>query len=406
MSSVPAVVGGEAPPRQILFVDDDESVLEGLRRVLRADRRRWQMRFAASGADALELLSAQPADVVVSDLRMPVMDGVQLLRKVREAWPRTARVVLSGYADLGAAARASSVAHQYLSKPCDPEALRAVVDRACELQDLLHSDALRKVVGAAGSIPAAPRVHEALTRALEDPRTEPRHLVPIVESDPGIAARLLQFVNSAYFGLAKKVTSIEGAILYLGISTVKHLALSVELSQAYGLPTEVLAPFERHARLTAGLAKKRAGAGQGETAYAAGLLHGAGRLVLMSRMPEDYALAAEETARTGRPRDEVEKELIGATAASVGAYLLGLWGLPPAIVEAVAFHDEPGRVCGAGDAVSAVGVGCLLAKVAEPGREPTTEIARAEASLAALLGADAAAWRETAAADARQLAQG
>ncbi|MEY2667885.1 MAG: hypothetical protein RJA59_523, partial [Pseudomonadota bacterium] len=80
-----------APEFRILLVDDDESVVRGLRNVLRQDRRRWTTRIAGGAAAALEELAREPADVVVSDLRMPGVDGVEFLGQVLDRWPATAR---------------------------------------------------------------------------------------------------------------------------------------------------------------------------------------------------------------------------------------------------------------------------------------------------------------------------
>jgi HD-like signal output (HDOD) protein len=397
------VTTAAAQRKQILFVDDDGSILSGLRLALRADRPRWEMRFASSGEEALEALEVCPADVVVSDMRMPGMDGVELLKRVREHWPRTARVVLSGYADLAAVARASSFAHQYLLKPCDAGVLRAVLERACALQDVLHSESLRRMVGSAGSLPAVPRVYQALTRALEDPLTEARHLVPIVQSDVSISTRVLQFVNSAYYGLAEKVTSIEAAILYLGLRTVRHLALSIELHQAFQLPPTALGELERHARLAAQIARKLVSASQADTAFAAGLLHDAGQLVLMSRMPQPYAEATRRAVAGRRPLHEAEREVLGASHAEVGAYLLGLWGLPPPIVEAVAFHHQERPCPGSLDTIDAVGVACLLAQAVEPARAIAADAEVARSRLELLAPSRVPGWIDMARAEAMQL---
>ena len=88
--------------RRILFVDDEAKVLDGLRNLLRRQRHEWDMLFALSGAAALEELAKAPVDVIVSDMRMPGMDGAELLTRVRTLYPQTARIVLSGHAERGA----------------------------------------------------------------------------------------------------------------------------------------------------------------------------------------------------------------------------------------------------------------------------------------------------------------
>jgi HD-like signal output (HDOD) protein/ActR/RegA family two-component response regulator len=359
----------EPARKRILFVDDEQAILDGLRNVLRADRQRWRQRFAGSGAEALELLAAEPADVVVSDMRMPAMDGLELLDRVRQGWPEAARVVLSGYADMAAVARASAFSHRHLLKPCDAPVLRGVVARACELQELFGHPSLRRVVGSLGALPSSPRVHRALTEALAGEGATPKGLAAIVESDPGISARLLQFVNSACCGLAHDVVSIEQAIDYAGIDNLRHLAPTLEDATppaASGGPLGLEA-LGNHARLTARIARALVGdPGQADAAFTAGLLHDAGRLVLAGHLPAAWAEAVERSRASGRPLEEEERASFGASDAEVGAYLLGLWGLPQVIVEAVAFHHDDERVAAGSPLVAAVGRADLLAQAVAP----------------------------------------
>ncbi len=364
-----------ARKRRLLFVDDDPAVLDGLRNVLRSERGRWDMRFATGAEEALSKLRLEAADVVVTDLRMPGLDGLGLLDEVRRGWPDAARIVLSGHADLPAVAKASSVAHQYLVKPCAAETVKHVVERAIAVQDLLGDDGLRRTVGALGSLPSAPRLYVELTEALGDSDVAVKRLVAIVEEDVGMSSRVLQFANSAYFGLPQQVTSIESAIVFLGVNTLVHLALTLEVFRQFGGPVADRAAFdalERHALLTARIARRLVGDEPlASSAFAAGLLHDSGKLVLMRRLPGPYAEAGDRAARLGIPMCQAETEILGANHAQVGAYLLGLWGLPHAIIEAVAFHHDEARQAAATlDTVAAVAAADFLANaVAGEGRK-------------------------------------
>jgi CheY-like chemotaxis protein len=115
---------------RILFVDDEPRVLDGLRRMLRSRRREWSLHFAMSGDEALEQLAELPFDVIVSDMRMPRMDGATLLGIVQESFPSVIRIVLTGHTEPEGRAHALPVAHQFLTKPCDPFTLQAAIDRA------------------------------------------------------------------------------------------------------------------------------------------------------------------------------------------------------------------------------------------------------------------------------------
>ncbi|MCM2334778.1 MAG: response regulator [Anaeromyxobacteraceae bacterium] len=357
---------GPARRPRLLFVDDERPILNGLRNVLHGDRDRWDLRFALGAAEALRQQEAAPADVVVTDMRMPEVDGLALLRAIQEGWPQATRIVLSGYADLAAVAQASSVAHRYLLKPCDPEVLREVIERALELQQVLGSETLRRTVGAIGTLPSPPRLFLELGEALSDPDVPVRRLAAIVERDVGLSSRVLQFVNSAYFGLARRIAGIEEALVLLGIGTLRHLAMTLEVARAFGAGAAAGAveELERHALLTARIARRLvADPHRAEAAFAAGLLHDCGKLVLMDRLPGPYAEALAEARSLRRPAHELERARLGADHAEVGAYLLGLWGLPHAIVEGVAFHhSERHLASGTLDTVSAVGAANLLAR--------------------------------------------
>jgi len=163
------VSAGEPTRRRILFVDDEQNVLDGLRNLLRKQRNQWDMLFAISGKAALEELARSPVDVIVSDMRMPGMDGAELLTRVRELYPQTARIVLSGHAERDAIARVVSVAHQFLSKPADATAVRTVVERTCQFQGLMQDEGIRRVVGGLQQLPSLPDTYWQLVRATEDP---------------------------------------------------------------------------------------------------------------------------------------------------------------------------------------------------------------------------------------------
>src|SRR5919109_3195906 len=123
--------------KQILFVDDEVKVLQGLGRMLRGMRHEWDMTFVDDPRQAVELLPQKSFDAIVVDMRMPQMDGAELLAKAKELKPGMARIVLSGHAERESALRSVGLAHQFLSKPCDADTLRTTVSRACELRKAL-----------------------------------------------------------------------------------------------------------------------------------------------------------------------------------------------------------------------------------------------------------------------------
>jgi len=333
--------------KHILFVDDEPHILEGLRDRLRRLRRKWEMSFVGSGCEALQVLSTKPIDVIVSDMRMPEMDGATLLVRVQAEHPSVARIVLSGHAELESALRVVPVAHQFLTKPCDPGVLENVVERACSLQALISEESVRKMVGKIENLPPVPRVYTQLTAALANEDTSTDDVSRILKQDMAICAKLLQVVNSAFFRLARTITRVEEAVTYLGFNSIKQVALAAEVFQySHARQTPIpLDALQTHAMLVGNLASRFfADRQQKEDAFVVGLLHDIGKLVLVAELPDHVERVLSEMNSRGCSMHSAEMFVSGVSHAEVGGYLLGLWGLPYPIVEAVTNHHEPTRV--------------------------------------------------------------
>ena len=334
---------------RVLFVDDEPRVLEALERVLFDIENDWHTCFVSSGDDAMSELAREPYDVVVSDLRMSGMDGVALLTRISELSPRTVRIVLSGHSDEQAALKMVRVAHQFLAKPCAAETLHQVIARSAQLTQMLGDRKLQALVGQVGALPAAApllaRLRELLDR--EDAATSASAVVELVKQDPAMTSKLLQVASSAFFNSSASVADVETALMRLGFRTLRNLTLSLGAFEpahdGQGAAISVEALQQRSlgiARLAARMARLPEDA---SAAYVAGLLCNVGQLLLAGAEPELLSGIEAEAAQRGVPTYVVEKTTWGATHAEVGAYLLGLWGLPFQIVEAVANHHAPER---------------------------------------------------------------
>ena len=335
--------------KRILFVDDDPQVFEGLQRMLSPESEQWEASFAPDGDTALLLLSATPYDVIVSDLRMPKMDGASLLKAVRERWPGIVRIILSGQAEMEESLRAVPVAHQCLLKPCDPQMLRTAIGRATSISELLNNRLLAGIVGSVQDLPVMPRAYIELRETLSNPNYSLKQVVRIVEQDVGISAKILQLVNSAFFGLPKEITSVHMAVTYIGAEMLQNLVLSAEVFHVFekgkALQGFSFEDLHMHSQLTAKIAGQLLPASpMRDAAIVAGLLHDIGKLVLATRSPQHFARSIEESRVDKIPLYVAEQQLMKVTHAEVGAYLLGLWGLPAPVVEAVANHHVPGRI--------------------------------------------------------------
>jgi HD-like signal output (HDOD) protein len=335
--------------KRILFVDDEPALLDALRGRLRGLRSHWEMVFVESGSRALTEMEHRRADVVVADMRMPGMCGTELLTTVRDRWPETIRIVLSGYAEAEQSAQLLSVAHQYLSKPCDAQQIEAIVMRCLQLHELLRDPGLRALVGRIRNLPAVPRTYARLRKAMEGPDVSVREISRIVYEDAAIAAKVLQVVNSAFFRLARRISNVEQAVSYLGFNAIRTLAMSVEVFSLWSkdaalgcLDLELLQ--ERAHGVAAAARALGQSANVADDAVLAGLFHNIGYWVLLQECPGKVADALATARAQHLPLHQAERQVVGASHAEVGAYLLGLWGLPHSVIEAVAFQHSPQRV--------------------------------------------------------------
>ena len=353
--------------KRILIVDDEQSVLDGIRLMLEDQRHRWELHFALSGHAALDACASQPFDAVLADLRMPGLDGISLLQMMRERWPECARVLLSAQADLSLATRAASVAYRVLIKPPYQKDLVTNLERVFILQDSFTTPELRTVIGRIGGLPSLSRTYTALAVAVRDPESSIAQVAAIIEQDVAMSAKVLQIVNSGFFGLPQAINSVGTAVSYLGMETIKNLALATETFTLFVpdpcIPRDFLETMHRRAERAALIAGALPLSSRDrDVSIVAALLHDMGELVLASRMPREFNESMAMAKERGCTGYEAEEAMFGVSHAEVGAYLLGVWGISGLIVEAVAHHHRPQRVSHIGfDSSAAVYVAALIA---------------------------------------------
>ena len=330
---------------RIIFVDDDALVLGALRNCLRRYRKEWEMRFVASGEAALTELAASPADVVVTDMRMPGMQGQTLLHELREKYPSVLRLVLSGQASRDAVVEGMRVAHQYMSKPCPMEELYAVVQQLRTLQQHFNNPGLQRAIQSIDRLPTPSGIYRELQSALGNPDVGLKAVGHIVERDPALAARLLQLSNSAYYGRSTPVAQVAQALNRVGLDVLNALVTSSRLfssvEQTLGNDHRAMVEQVQQRSLDVARTAQLLLDGEGaHHAYLAALLQDVGGLVLLSSFPEHREQLFGQKLWPSQ-RAIIEKEVLGFTHAEVGAYLLGTWGLPPALTQAVARQHAP-----------------------------------------------------------------
>jgi putative nucleotidyltransferase with HDIG domain len=370
---------GVVPPKRVLFVDDDQNILDGTKRTLHSMRTEWQMAFSTSGEQALRKLEESEFDVIVTDMRMPGMSGSELLTEVLQRYPSMVRIVLSGTVEHDLVLRSAATAHQYLVKPCDAATLRATLDTALRIREILKSPKLRSLVSRVTSLPSLPSVHAKLVESLENPEISSREMGEIIAQDVGMTAKLLQLANSAFFGLYRYVASPSEAAIYLGLDTIRALTLSTGVFSVFhesGAAEPFIGQLQRHS-MRVGIVANAIAKHESlpkkicDSSLIGGLLHDVGKLVLAANCPEEYDEVLTSARKEGVACHERERQVFGATHAEIGAYLLWLWGLPDEMCKAVAFHHKPADCSATGfPAAAAIHVADALEHEVEGAPDP------------------------------------
>lgn len=340
---------------RVLLIADDPTLQRDVRQAFDPSQRDWEVHAARGGNEAQAQLDAPGFDALVADSRLVASDCVELLAEFRRRQPLTTRIALADPGDQAALVRLGSVAHRVLPRPCDPGELRSAIQRAQGLRQLLNSPSLAAVVNRLGSVPTLSALYTRIAEELTFPDYSLAAVGELVAQDIGIAAKLLQMANSALVGLRKPASSAVQAVKILGGELTRSLVLAADLFSRYN--PNSLRPFSievlwDHSQAVATLANEIATA-QGAAdrvvreAALAGLFHDIGRLTLASQLPGPYREVLGLIRTEGLTAADAERRILGTSHAEVGAYLLGLWGLPDALVEAVAWHHNPGGCPGA-----------------------------------------------------------
>ncbi|WP_417835714.1 response regulator [Thalassospira tepidiphila] len=333
----------------ILFVDDDKNILDGLRRRLRSVRSGWELHFAHDAESALAKAAEMEPDVVVSDMRMPGTDGAELLTMMQEKHPHSARIILSGFAEEEAILRTVGPAHQYLAKPCDDQMLVETIENALDLRNLLTNPDLRALVGGIDALASPPTTYTNLVKALENPLVGNEQLTAIVESDIALTAEILKLTNSAYFAVSQKITSVSQAIRMIGVDTLKALALFIGLFRSFDGPKPAVTRMMQLCKRSQQLGVVATLIAEQEklpkevisVMAAVGMLSHTGSLILYAYRANEMAEVIKRVETEDIPINVAERDQFGAAHPEIGAYLLGLWGFPSAMVQTVAYHHRP-----------------------------------------------------------------
>ncbi|KAA3618933.1 MAG: HDOD domain-containing protein [Calditrichaeota bacterium] len=340
--------------KRVIFVDDDVVSLKSLRRMLIKMPNQWEFEFADSGESALDILKKEPFDVVVADMRMPKMDGAQLLTKIKEIYPGMVRIILSGHSSKDMIIDSIGPCHQFLAKPCQSDVLINTIKRACALRELLGDESLQTSLAKLEGIPSVPQIYVELNAEIKSPTASLRKVSQIIAKDMGMSVKILQLVNSAFFGLPRHISNIEQAVSLLGMEIISALVLSTKVFSLFKAKkiehfsiewltnhNFIVGNFAKIIAQEEGCSKKIC-----EQAFLAGLLHDIGKLILCTIHGELYGDAVAHAEDEAIEITKSEYKFFNSSHAGIGAYLLGLWGLPDPVIEAIAFHHNPGHCLG------------------------------------------------------------
>ena len=338
------------PKKAILFVDDNENVINGIQRLMRPYRDQWQFFFTRSGPDALAIMEKQQIDLIISDMMMHEMRGDELLTKVSQLYPATVRMILSGYADEETLKSGLKVAHQYLSKPCTSDILREAIAQVFKIQGCVNNPRIIAGVGDVSKLPSLPKIYQELNAAIANEETTTTDIAKIFASDMVLSAKLLQLINSPYFGLNRFISNLNEAINLIGVKRLNNLVLSVHLKTSFPIRNPEMERYMEYLWQDAGRVSELARLialsenqqeDRPDQAYLGGLLHNMGLLIFFSGAEDKLKCYLDKVKTTDLPVEQLENEIFGYTRSEAAAYILSLWKIPPRIIEAILLQTTP-----------------------------------------------------------------
>jgi HD-like signal output (HDOD) protein len=331
----------------IVFVDDEEAILAALRSLFR--KAGYATHAFTQATEALEFIGRIPADILISDLRMPLMTGIEFLNHASAINPQAVRIMLSGYEDKSVVMSALSkgLAQHYVLKPWEDDALRELVSHSLELLNSQRKERLTGILGSIDTLPAPPQFHAKVHQVLDRDGSSVTDIAAVIEKSPPIVAKLLRVANSVYYGSRKTIVSVHDAVFFIGTEYVVGLVAAIEAFHGFACASRpecvtVVEKLWSDAVQRSSIAKKIAvqwpGCESPETVYVASLLQDIGQAVLLCFDPDRFVAYQQACEVEGLKNTDAERAFFGNSHDAVGAALLEYWNFPPAIVGAVSKH--------------------------------------------------------------------
>lgn len=338
--------------KRILIIEDDAGILEDIKENIFSLKDRFDIAFSTNAEDALARIETDRFEIVVCDRVMPDVDGITVLSQIRDSYPDTIRILMAEHLTKFDLLKSSGPVHQYLAKPFRYQEFERTLNRVVTLRELIVDQSLQDVIGKMESLPSIPGLYFQVEEEMNAPDPDLKKISEIISLDVGMSAKVLQLVNSAFFGLPRKVDNISLAASLLGLDILSDLILMMSVFTQFDDLDHEDFSFDfltEHSVNTAKAARaisqtEKLSATEQKIAYTAGLMHDIGKLVFLVNMPEKFTRALQLSHDENIPLYQAEMDIFQASHQSVGAYLLDLWGFPDCIVEAVAFHHDPEKL--------------------------------------------------------------
>lgn len=334
---------------RILIVDDDSTAIQQYRDTLASKTGEWHIDYAADGDAGIAAAEIATPDIVIAALSTAERSKDDLLARLEEIAPDAQRFLTAKETDKPKLESTFGSSFHYLPSPCPAQRLITEIQRCVAIDQWLGNDRIKEVVAKMGAFPSLPPIYLKVVNALNSRHIDTETIAASISGDLAISAKLLQTVNSSFYGFDEKVGDVSEAINILGTDCVKNLVLAIQVFNSMGHSPEHKAVTDElwHHSMSVAVAARRIAAYEGkdekaaEQAYTAGLMHDIGKLILLNAVPDAHAQARELAQETSVSLKEAEDQAIGCNHAETGAYVLARWGMPTDLIEAVALHHEP-----------------------------------------------------------------
>ena len=333
----------------VLFVDDEKKILRSLKRSF--FRESFKTFFASGGNDAIEIIRKNEIDIIVTDVRMPDMTGLELLKIIKNRYPFIHRVILSGFVEEQSVINAlnSGLATTYFAKPWDDKVLKEKILHLFKIRKYLKGTNLLKLLGLIDNFPTLPSLYHEFTEALEKDKNI-GYIVKIIQRDVAAASKILKVANSAFYG-GKRVQNLKKAAVKIGLQAVKNIFLTLSVVNSMQWDDYQIKKLEAifsHSSLVNKFVKhiyeKKYNKMLPANYSAAGIVHDIGKIIILQYFTDTYRKIEKElNNNTTKSFYDIELELgrEGKTHCEIGAYFMNNWNFPQVLVEVSLFHHSP-----------------------------------------------------------------